>query len=871
IGFGVSVTTGDIKHDGWIDIYVANDFLQPDFFYINNGDGTFSEKSKEMLKHMSFYSMGADIADFNNDGLLDILVVDMMAEDNYRQKTMMAAMSTDNFWRSVEYGYHYQYMHNILQVNNGNGTFSEIANLSGIDKSDWSWNPILIDFDNDGLKDFFVTNGIKRDVTDNDFRDKIYNSGSEKTLSVEDALNLAPSTKISNVIYKNNGDLTFTKKTQSWGMDIPSFSNGAAYADFDLDGDLDLVINNVDEPAFLFRNNADRSQGNNYLRIDLVGNKLNMSGLGTKVKLFIDNEVQYLEHGVTKGYMSCQEDILHFGVGKVETIDSIEIIWLDGKYHKLYDVAVNQVLILNQKDPAQTKPGTKQGDELLFVDVTGKYGIDFTHLENKYDDYENEILLPHRMSQFGPSIAVGDVNGDGLDDFYIGGAAEQSGQLNVQNQNGTFIRTNIVTWEQDKNYEDLGALFFDADGDGDLDLYVVSGSSEFQINSTDLQDRLYINNGEGSFTRDEDALPQFYASGSCVVAEDYDQDGDQDLFVGGRVIPGRYPFPPRSYLLQNNGGTFTDVTKAIAPDLISPGMVTSAVWNDYDEDGDMDLVVVGEWMPISFYNNDNGVFTDKSFDHGMEYTTGWWNKVMAADIDMDGDDDFLLGNLGLNYKFKVSREEPLHIYCDDFDDNGSLDIVLGWYLEGECFPVRGRECSSDQMPNIKDKFKNYNAFGNATIADVYGDRLNTALQHYEANLFASSYMRNDGDGNFTISSLPLEAQFSTVFGILVEDFNSDGNLDVLVAGNFYVSEVETGRADAGIGLFMSGNNNGDFKPATVLSSGFFAPHDTRDLALLNTNRIGEYLILVANNNYKLQVYQVKMNGKNQGGDQLTLK
>ena len=846
-GFSLGLVAADMNQDGWPDIYIANDYEEPDAHYINNGDGTFSNRINETMKHISNFSMGADLADYNNDGLPDLLVLDLVAEDNYRQKTQMSAMAPADFWVYVESGFHYQYMHNTLQVNNGDGSFSEVGYLAGITNTDWSWAPLLADFDNDGWKDLFVSNGYRRDARDKDYEKKLEGLVDPKDnvlkVSIDEYLSLIPSTKLKNYYFRNNKDMSFSKLDAD-GLSSLSFSNGAAYGDLDMDGDLDLVVNNLMDTAFVYRNNI--SSKHNYLRIKLEGEGANLFGYGAKVTLSYGGQLQYQELTATRGYQSSVEPILHFGLGEITSVD-LEVVWPDRRIQHLSHVEAGQVLSLRQQDAEAVKVSEPELKP-LFTELEGS-GIDFTHKENDYDDFKKEILLPHKMSQFGPNIAVGDVNGDGLEDFFVGGASWQSGALYLQDAGGNFTAGNNEVFSKNKTAEDMGCLLFDADGDDDLDLYVVSGGNEFPAGSPLLQDRLYLNDGSGNFTKSTDALPLINSSGSCVVAGDYDQDGDLDLFIGGRLVPGKYPFPARSYILNNKGGKFTDVTEQVAAELADLGMVTSAVWSDHNSDGLLDLIVVGEWMPVTLFTQTGARFEKTS----ITASTGWWNCIMAGDFDGDGDPDYVAGNLGWNYKYKATEAEPLHVYCHDFDNSGTLDIVLGYYNQGSCYPVRGRECSSEQMPNIKEKFPTYDAFGRASLADVYGEDLNEAL-HYEANYFASSYIENLGKGRLSLTPLPVQAQFSTVFGIVATDYNKDGYQDLIIAGNFYVSEVETGRADAGIGLCMTGDGKGNFVPVPVTKSGFSAREDVRDLKILKAAD-GSVLILVANNNGKLQVFR----------------
>lgn len=863
-GFTLGVVASDFNKDGYPDIYIANDHAGPDRFWQNNGDGTFTNVLDQAMGHTANFAMGIDAADINNDGWVDICNVDMLAEDNYRQKKMMSGMDRQAFWRSVDAGYHYQYMRNMLQLNNGNGTFSEIGQLAGITQTDWSWTALFADFSNNGRKDLYITNGYRINSRDNDFllarkaeierRKKAGLPPMKQSEWGDQMYEKLTATKLPNYYFENNGDFTFSKKTGEYGLGQPGFSHGACYADLDLDGDLDLVVNNMDAVAHVYRNNA-ADAGRNWLRVKLEGTNANTHGIGAKVTIEHGSTMQYVEVTHTRGFQSSVEPVAHFGTGGIETVDKVLVEWPDGSTSMLANVPTGQLLTIKQAEANPGQPAVYRLPEGLFAEVGEELGVDYRHRENPYDDYEEEVLLPHKMSQFGPSLAAADVNGDGNEDFFVGGAAKSAGALYLANGNAYEMAAG-GPWQADAASEDVGAAFLDVDGDGDQDLYVSSGGNEFPIGSPLLQDRLYLNDGTGTFTKASGQLPDVLASTGCVVPGDYDADGDMDLFVGGRVVPGRYPMPARSYILQNDGsGTFDDVTKQIAPDLVEPGLVTTALWMDFDGSGTTDLVVAGEWMPIGFYAQQSGSFENRTESMGFAEETGWWNRLHAADFDNDGDLDIVAGNLGLNYKYKAQPGEPFQVWCHDFDQNDHLDIVLGYYNEGTCFPVRGRQCSSEQIPDIKKKFPSYQAFATANLEQIYGNELEEAL-HYKANNFASCYLENTGDGNFRVSKLPNMAQFSLITGIVSLDYNNDGNLDMLLAGNLYVSEVETGRADAGTGVVLLGDGKGGFEALPSMQSGFFANRDVKDLVPIQGAN-GRLRVLVANNDSKLQLFEFR--------------
>lgn len=859
LGFGLGVSIGDLNNDGWPDIYVGNDYIEQDYLYINQKDGTFSETLKTATGHTSYFSMGTDIADFNNDEWPDIISLDMVAEDNYGIKTSMSGMNPAAFYQAVDQGFHYQYMFNALQLNNGNNCFSEIAHLAGISNTDWSWAPLFADFDNDGWKDLFISNGLKRDFRNNDFRkyklkrmEEAKKSGEKIATVLEELIQTSPQRKTKNYFFKNNQDFTFSKKTEEWGILEPSFSNGAAYADLDNDGDLDLIINNIDEHASILENHSSK----NYIQFNLRGSLYNQFGIGAKVKIETKEGIQTIENYPARGYQSSVSTIIHFGLGNNEVVERVEVIWPDGKQQILNTIASNQQIELYYKDAiAPVLTASLPATDALFKDITTRTGLDYQHSENEYDDFKKESLLPHKMSQFGPALAVGDINGDKLDDFFIGGAKGYPAELFFQQPDGSFLPSKYPLWEQEKGYEDVDAIFFDADNDGDKDLYVVSGGNEFEINSPLLQDRIYLNDGNKQFRKNNQLLPNMLASGSCVRHFDFDQDGDEDLFIGGRLTPGKYPFPGRSYILKNDGGLFKDITDEVAPQLSNIGMVTDAVWSDFNQDNFFDLIIVGEWMPITFFQNNNGKFSKASpiINESHNPQTGWWWSITAKDLDQDGDDDYIIGNLGLNYKYKATDKEPFEVFCHDFDDNGQLDIILGYYNGGDLYPLRGRECSSNQMPFLKEKFPTYHDFGSAKLEQIYSqEKLNKSL-HYKATTFASVHLTNMGNDHFKIHPLPYLAQFSSINSIIIEDFNQDGYQDLIAAGNLYQSEVETARNDAGIGVFLKGNQDSQFSEVFAATSGLMLKGDVKALASIKLGSTGNSGILVAKNNDYLQL------------------
>ena len=856
--YGFMATIMDVNEDGLPDLFVTNDYVEPDFLYINKGNGTFKESLKEYFRHTSHFSMGTDIADINNDGHLDVMVLDMIPETNRRQKMLENVLKYDRYDMQVKYGYYHQLMRNTLQLNNGNGSFSEIGTMAGVSNTDWSWGPLFADFDNDGLVDLFVSNGYRRDVTDLDYMkftvDSLNRNGGVTVSNIDEILKLVPSEKISNYMYKNNGDYSFSNNTMQWGLQQPTFSNGCAYADLDNDGDLDLVINNIDEVAHVYQNKSELVSKKNYLNIQLEGPQKNRSGIGSWIKLNSKNGQQTTYVTPSHGFFSSTANGNHFGLGDLTTVDKIEIIWPDGKMQVLNDISANQQLKIKYADADQMYQKEKP-TPALYTEVKNS-GIDYTHIENDFIDFKREPLLPHQFSKNGPGMAVGDVNDDGMEDVYIGGANGSAGVLYLQNSNGTFRKNAQPAFAADAVHEDMGAIFFDANGDGFQDLYVVSGGSEFIESASEYQDRLYINNGKGGFEKKNDLLPQINASGSCVVAADYDKDGDLDLFVGGRIIPGKYPMSPKSYLLRNENGKFTDVTNDVAPGLQNLGLISSAIWSDYNNDGQIDLVVTGEWLPITFYKNNNGKFTNETANTGLAKSNGWWNSIISGDFDNDGDIDYVAGNMGLNSRIKANESQPASIYFKDFDQNGFLDAIMTTFVQGIAYPLPLRDQILDQLRMLRKRFTRYSQYANATIENVFTpEELRDAGKLMSYN-FNSSFIKNIGNGQFEIHSLPVEAQFAPVYGILAKDMDEDGNLDIVAVGNNFTSDVLSGRYDAGNGLVLQGDGKGNFVNQKIAKTGFYNPGNAKAITKLSSGN--KELILISNNNDKVKTFEKNM-------------
>jgi len=829
-GFGLGVEVCDMNTDGWADIYVSNDFLTDDFLYINQKDGSFKNEIGSYMGHLTFNGMGNDIADINNDGLMDVIVLDMLPPDNKRWKLTMMGNNYDEHHNAIADGYQPQYIRNTLQVNNGNGSFSEVGQIAGISATEWSWSALFSDYDHDGKKDLFITNGYRQDITNLDFMvygNRISTMGSEEANRQQrlTELNKLPGIKRTNFMFKNVGDLQFEDISENAGITKPTFSNGSAYTDLDNDGDLDLVINNIDDPASILENRTVVDSTAAYLKFRFKGISPNLEGIGSQVELFYQGNLQKQYFTPYRGYLSTVEHSLHFGLGSVQKIDSVRVTWPNRSQQTLKNIAPNQELSVNERDAVGVKKNGIRTQPNLFHKV-GSIGLEYTHKENDFVDFKIQPLLPHMHSKNGPGMAVADVNGDGLEDVFIGGANGQSGVLKIQQENGqSFSEISF----QDGSFEDMGALFFDSDSDGDQDLYVVSGGSSLEINNRKYQDRLYENDGSGAFTR-INALPESFVSGSVVTGADYDKDGDIDLFIGGRVLPGEYPMPAKSSLLQNNSTSIQikfEEEQSAPKEFNELGMVTAALWTDFNDDSWVDLIVVGEFMPIRFFKNSKGKLEEVTNSTSLEGTNGWWNSITSGDFDNDGDSDYILGNFGLNSRYKASIKEPLCIYANDYDKNGQIDPVMCYYVEGENHIAHSRSDLIDQINAMRARFRTFSEYAEATFEESFTKEELANAYVVKSETFANSYLENLGNGKFSLTSLPRSVQISPMYGVTIADYNQDGNLDVLAVGNFYSGEVFNGRYDASIGWFLTGDGKGNLNSTDVQESGFFVQGDAK--------------------------------------------
>jgi hypothetical protein len=882
-GYGLGVVVTDINNDGWQDIYVANDYIANDILWLNNRDGTFTNVIANATRHESYNSMGVDAADINNDALADIAVLDMSPEINSRKKTMFMSSGVEKYYMERRLNYQPSFTRNMLQLNNGfineHGKqipfFSEIGQLAGISETDWSWSVLLADFNNDGWKDMYVSNGIAKDLTNSDFVS--YKKSSEEggySFNVSDItsqqerkqilkkLDDYGTVKQKNYLFLNDHNLRFTNATDSVEMNDLSVSQGCIYVDLDNDGDLDLVTNNMNQPASIWRNDLRKSAQDtvhNFITITLKGNKENSSGIGAKVFAYNKGAVQYFEQQTVRGYLSCMDNRIHIGIGNATAIDSLRVIWSDGKTQLLQHVKANQFITIKKTDALQNFNATTVNQSPLFTEVTAKESLLYKHNESVFFDFGKQTVLPQKYSQLGPCLAVADINGDGLQDFFVGGAAGQPGKIFMQKKDRTFTAHDIITGS--KRGEDIGAVFFDANGDKHPDLLVTCGSSEFSENDSANAPCLYMNDGKGNFTLNKQALPNNINTMAAAVSVcDYDGDGDTDIFIGGRMIPGKYPASPRSYILQNNKGVFTDVTATVCPALLQPGMITAALWSDFDNDHQPDLIICGEWMPVRFFKNEKGKLHEVTANTGLADSTGLWRSLRAVDVDNDGDTDYIVGNIGMNNKFHIVAGRPMELYAKDIDNNGSVDLIPAYYIkddEGkyELFPGIDRSQLADEAPVIKTKYLLYEDFAKVNMQQLVNDYGKNGWAVYTCNVEQSVWLENLGKGKFKMHDLPLPAQFAPVNTIAVKDVNNDGNIDLIIAGNEYQTDVVTGRYDASYGLILEGDGKGNFTPVKVAPSGFIINGDVKSLQLIRTSN-KEDMVLAAVNDDSLRCFKL---------------
>lgn len=870
MGYGLGISIGDFNNDGWDDIFVSNDFHEDDYYYINNKNGTFTESVKSYFDHLSRFSMGNDAADFNNDGLLDIITMDMYADDEAVEKTSAGEDPLDVYMYKLQFGFYKQFARNCLHLNQGSH-FSDIALMAGVAATDWSWSPLFADFDNDGIKDLFVSNGIKHRPNNLDYVKYITDTTMNKFMTEEamrnfmgpvaqsarkvydkKAIEYMPDGKVHNYMFKGTPTLQFSDKSIEWGFETPTYSNGAVYADLDNDGDLDIVTNELESVASIWENTRNQQANNNYLQVAFKGENLNKFGLGAKVLLKQNGKLQYVQNYSTRGFMSSVTPTVHFGFENAKSVDTLVVLWPSGKTQFLKNVTLNKKITLSETEASrsQINPLFFLAQKPLFAKLEVG-GDTIKHIENPYYDFTREPLIPFKISTEGPVVAHGDINGDGLDDIYMPGAKLSKGKVYIQTPTGGFKQTIQPSIEADSLYEDVAALFFDADNDKDLDLYVVSGGNEYYDDMIEQFDRLYLNDGKGSFRRNVKALPPMYSNKSKVKAADFDKDGDLDLFVGGRVTPYHYGEAPESYLLKNDGkGTFTNCTKENAPALEKLGMITDATWFDYDNDNDLDLMVVGDWMPITLFENTKGKFTIQKNVVGEVKSKGFWQTIETGDFDKDGDIDVVVGNIGTNNKFVHDKNPILRMYVGDLDGNGGVEQILAYNRDEKFFPVSGKDDLGKRLPSIiNKKFVNYKDFGGKTIEQLFEDDLLDNTQKFEVNNFSSVLLTNNGNKTFKMQELPALAQISKIFSILPIDIDQDQDLDLLIGGNFYNVSTYQGIYDAFNGLVLR-NDKGQFTPLSSYQTGFYTSGEVRSLFMYNSPK-GKKIAVSRNNNKML--------------------
>ncbi|WP_273213697.1 VCBS repeat-containing protein [Runella zeae] len=882
IAFGLGITVGDVNEDNWPDIYVSNDFYERDYLYINQRNGTFKEMLEESMNHISLSSMGADIADINNDGLLDIFVTDMLPSDDKRLKTTSVFEGYELTQFKEKQGYWHQYMRNMLHLNQGTSSplspsisvpsFTEVGQLAGVHATDWSWGALIFDMDNDGLKDLFIANGIVKNLTDQDYVAFLSDKRNIQAMIEQKMqfdyhkfVDMISTTPIPNFAFRNQGNLQFENKTNLWGFGEPSFSNGAAYGDLDNDGDLDLVINNNNSELSIFKNNTIEKLKPHFLRVKLKGSPKNLNGIGAKIYVFQKEKTQYLQQMPSRGFQSSSDLTMVFGLGNQPQIDSLKVIWPDDRTQTLKNIKSDTDLTLHYGDAQSIwKPTYPKSISTPFRDITTASGLDFVHQENNFVDYNRDGLLKQMYSTQGPALAVGDVNGDGLDDTYIGGGAGQPRGLFIQTAQGKFVKGSVNTFSVPSPADETAALFFDADGDKDLDLYVVTGGNEFSTGQESLADLLYLNDGKGNFTLAQGALPPVFENGSCVAAADFDHDGDLDLFVGTRMISGQYGLTPRSYLLRNEGKNlrgepfFKDVTSNFLPNS-QLGMVTDAHFEDLDKDNFPELILVGDWMPISILKNQKGSFPEP-LRQALPMSEGWWNRLYATDIDQDGDTDFIVGNLGKNSKLHASENQPAELYVNDFDRNGSIEQIITCYNpDGKTYPMVLKSDLQKVLPDIKKRFVRFQDYGGKTIDEVFTNEQMQGVQKKTVYQTNSVLLINNGKGNFSIQILPMPAQFSPIFGITTLDYDQDQQLDILLTGNFFDVLPELGRYDGNEGLILRSKKKNKDSPLTFevigpTQSGFRVKGQVRQMSKLKSSN-GKLRLILAKNKDQVQVFE----------------